>query len=241
MARSSVVIFFDNDQRRFLVGKESSWVTNIRLDDDDLKTIDRLFSRKIHHDPDQHRHAEERAYYKSQLHEFKRSRVMDKIKPLAEHLPPRITFGDIKYKKKRGQLYSYTIPQFLPAGSKPNFPAGGSNHLNGSLKDTAVREFFEETGIDLKKEPFDISKLIDTGLEGSGYRIFVYEPTEAEFLEACANITSKNLNGYAELHDLEFISTKTKIATHARKQFAKFTKKTRHSKQRWRRTLRERD
>jgi len=239
MARSSVVIFFDNDQRRFLVGKESSWVTNIDLDADQLKIIDNLFSRKVHGDL-RYNDPGEMGYYKSQLHEFKRSRVMDKIKPLAQHHPPRITFGDIKYKKRGGHLYSYTTPQFLPAGSKPNFPAGGSKHMNGSLKDTAVREFLEETGIDLKKEPFDISKLIDTGLEASGYRIFVYVPTEAEFLEASANITSKNLDGYAELHDLEFVSTKTNIATHARKQFGKFTKKTRHSKQRWRRTLRER-
>ena len=79
MARSSVVIFFDNDQRRFLVGKESSWVTNIDLDADELKNVESMFSRKVARD---HTDAEERAYYKSQLHEFKRSRVMDKIKKL---------------------------------------------------------------------------------------------------------------------------------------------------------------
>jgi DNA polymerase/3'-5' exonuclease PolX len=164
---------------------------------------------------------------------------MDRIKPLSESHPPRITFGDIKYKEKDGVWYSYTIPQYLTAGSKPNFPAGGRKHgINSSIKETAAREFYEESGIDLSKEPFDLSKLIDLGLQESGYRIYSYIPTEEEFKEAQSNIHAKNLNGFAEVHALEFVSTKTKIATHARRQFGKFTKKTKGTKQRWRRTVR---
>jgi hypothetical protein len=239
MVKSAVVIFFDPTQRQFLVGKESSWVTNIKtLSKADRDLIDTMFQRKIanrlaYNDPG------EISYYKEKLIEFKRSPVMDRIKPLSESHPPRITFGDIKYKEKDGVWYSYTIPQYLTAGSKPNFPAGGRKHgINSSIKETAAREFYEESGIDLSKEPFDLSKLIDLGLQESGYRIYSYIPTEEEFKEAQSNIHAKNLNGFAEVHALEFVSTKTKIATHARRQFGKFTKKTKGTKQRWRRTVR---
>ena len=240
MVKSAVVIFFDPTQRQFLVGNESQFVTTIpNLEKADLKLIDEIFSRKVaghlaYNDP------QETTYYKEKIIEFKRCPVMDKIKPLAESHPPRITFGDIKYKQKDGVWYSYTIPQFLPAGSKPNFPAGGKKHgINSSLKDTAAREFYEESGINLNKAPFDISKLIDAGLQESDYRIFTYIPTEEEYKEACSNIHSKNLNGYAEVHALEFVTTKTNIANHARRQFVKFTKKSKGTKQRWRRTLRK--
>ena len=239
MVKSAVVIFFDPTQRQFLVGKESSWITNIdSLSKDDRKIINTLFQRKVakhlaYNDPG------EISYYKEKLIEFKRNPVMDKIKPLSESHPPRITFGDIKYKEKDGVWYSYIIPQFLPANSKLNFPAGGRKHgINSSIKETAAREFYEESGIDLSKEPYDLTKLTDAGLQESGYRIFSYIPTEEEFKEAQSNIHAKNLNSFAEVHDLEFVSTKTKIATHARRQFGKFTKKTKGTKQRWRRTLR---
>jgi hypothetical protein len=240
MAKSAVVIFFDPTQRQFLVGKESYWVTNIdTLSKADIQIIHTLFSRKVANplacnDPG------EMSYYKEKLIEFKKSPVMDKIKPLSESHPPRITFGDIKYKEKNGVWYSYTTPQYLPANSKPNFPAGGRKHgINSSVKETAAREFYEESGIDLSNKPYDLSKLIDTGLQQSGYRIFTYIPTEEEFKEAQSNIHAKNLDGYAEVHALEFVNTRAKIATHARKQFGKFTKKTKGTKQRWRRTLRK--
>lgn len=240
MTKSAVVIFFDPTQRQFLVGKESYFITNIKtLTKDELKIIDTIFSRKVasrlsYNDPG------EMSYYKEKLIEFKSNQIMDKIKPLSESHPPRITFGDIKYKQKDGVWYSYTIPQYLPAGSKPNFPAGGRKEgVNISVKDTAAREFYEESGIDLSKEPFDISKLTDTGLQGSKYRIYTYVSTEEEFEEAQSNIHAKNLNSYAEVHDLEFVSTRANIANYARKQFGKFTKKTKGTKQRWRRTLRK--
>jgi len=240
MVNSAVVIFFDPTQRQFLVGKESSWVTNIKtLSRADRQIIDTMFQRKVakelaYNDPG------EMSYYKEKLIEFKRSPVMDQIKPLSESHPPRITFGDIKYKEKDGVWYSYTIPQYLTAGSKPNFPAGGRKHgRNSSIKETAASELHEESGINLLKEPFNLTKLTDTGLQQSGYRIFTYVPTEEEFKEAQSNINAKNLNGFAEVHALEFVSTKTMIATHARRQFAKFTKKSRDTKQRWRRTLRK--
>ena len=240
MVKSAVVIFFDPTQRQFLVGKESYFVTNIEtLSKADRELIDTIFQRKVashlaYNDPG------EMSYYKEKLREFKSSQVMDKIKPLSESHPPRITFGDIKYKKKDGLWYSYTIPQYLPAGSIANFPAGGRKQgVNSSIKETAAREFYEESGIDLSKHPYDLSKLTDAGLQESGYRIFTYVPTEEEFKEAQSNIHAKNLNGYAEIHNLEFISTKAKIANHARKQFGKFTKKTKGTKQRWRRTVRK--
>jgi len=240
MVKSAVVIFFDPTQRQFLVGKESYFITNIKtLSKEELKIIDTMFSRKVdkelsYNDPG------EMSYYKGKLIEFKGSPVMNKIKPLSESHPPRITIGDIKYKQKDGVWYSYTTPQYLPAYSKPNFPAGGRKEgINLSVKDTAAREFHEESGIDLSKEPFDISKLTDTGLQGSKYRIFTYTPTEEEFKEAQSNIHAKNLNSYAEVHDLEFVSTRANIASYARRQFGKFTKKTKGTKQRWRRTLRK--
>jgi hypothetical protein len=239
MVKSAVVIFFDPTQRKFLVGKESSYITNIdTLSKADFDIIHSMFTRKVsshlaHNDPG------EISYYKEKIIEFKRSPVMDKIKPLSESHPPRITFGDIKYRQKDGAWYSYTTPQFVAAGSIANFPAGGKKQgVNSSIKDTAAREFYEESGIDLSKDPYDISKLIDAGLQDSGYRIFTYLPTEEEFKEACSNIHAKNLNGYAEVHDLEFVSTRAKIANHSRRQFGKFTKKTKGTKQRWRRTLR---
>jgi hypothetical protein len=240
MVKSSVVIFFDPTQKKFLVGKESSWITNIKtMNKEDLKTIYEIFSRKVSKKLD-YNDLGEISFYKEKLLEFKTHPLMNKIKPLSESTPPRLTFGDIKYKEINGIWYSYTIPQFLPAGSKSNFPAGGRKHgINASLHDTASREFYEETGINLKETPYDISKLKDSGIQQSGYRIFTYLPSEEEYKEACSNIYSKNLNGYAELHNLEFVNTNTLIATHARKQFVNFTKKSKPTKQRCRRTLRK--
>ena len=246
MVRSSVVILFNPSKTEFLVGKESYWITNIKsLDQKDKGTIDTLFSRPVkghlsHDDVD------EVAYYKGQVAAFKHHPLMDKMRPLSKSQPPRITFGDIKYKKKGGQWYSFTIPQYLPIDSLPNFPAGGIKaNANSELATSAIREFYEEAGIDLLKEPFSVSRLIDSGIDESGYRIFYYITNEAEYLEAQANITTKNLNSFAEIHELEFVNVNKKIINFSRRQYSRISKtlrrprpvkKTRSSKQRWTRS-----
>ena len=256
---AAVVILFNQNGTEFLVGHESQWVTEIpELDSKDRKEIWQMFSRKVANPKDathnvahnvanqgSHCDPDEVAYYKTQIHEFLKSRVMDKVKPVAASLPPKITFGDIKYKKRNGVLYSFTIPQYLPSGSVPNFPAGGlKKGVNTNIKAAGVREFYEETGIDLSKEPFDLNKLKDLEAVSSGYHIYTYETNDAEYKEAYSNITAKNLNPCSELHGLEFISTRARIAPHARKQYrvlrSKTLKKSHISKQRWRSTLRKR-
>ena len=138
MIRSAVVILFNSTKTEFLVGKESVWVSDIKeLIKDDKTFIRSTFSKsvtneKAHDDP------EEVAYYENQVPKFlENQRIMAMIDRLSDSHPPRITFGDVKYKRTdTGTYYSYTLPQYVPAGRQSNFPKGGMKQgVDADLKD----------------------------------------------------------------------------------------------------------
>lgn len=225
--QSAVVIMFNPDQTLFLVGKESKWVSDIEsLTPNEKSFIRRTFSRAAT-SPIAHDNPEEIAYYITQVPLLAANAdIMEKIKTLAES--SRITFGDID--DRRG--ISSTKPRFLPIGRPYKFPGGGMKvGTDSKLHDTAVREFKEETGIDLTLTPFDLAKLIDTGVTSDGYEVFHYTTDNAEFAAAHAAIATKNIDTNAELHDLRFMSTQRQIKESARTQYAKTpagTPKTRY-------------
>lgn len=214
---SSVVIMFNPDQSLFLVGKESKWVADIEaLTADDKTFLRATFSRAV---PAQVNHDDpaEIAYYRGQIPLLAaNASIMAKIATLAES--PRITFGDIE--NRAG--VTYTKPRFLPAGRPYKFPGGGIKAvIDANLHDAAVREFREESGIDLTQAPFDLAKLTDTGMVSDGYQVFYYTTDAGEFAAAQAAIAAKNIDANAELHDLRFLSTQRQIKNSARTQYTK--------------------
>lgn len=214
---SSVVIMFNPDQSLFLVGKESKWVSDI----DSLTAEDKAFLRstfsKVAAAPVRHDDPAEIAYYRGQMPLLAANpSIVAKITPLAES--PRLTFGDIE--NRTG--VTYTKPRYLPVGRPYKFPGGGIKAgTDASLYDAAVREFREESSIDLSQAPFDLAKLTDTGMVSDGYQVFHYTTDAAEFAAAQAAIAAKNMDDNAELHDLRFLSTQRQIKNSARSQYTK--------------------
>lgn len=221
MADSAIVIMFNPDQTLFLVGKESRWISEI----DDIKNTNKqrlrsVFSRPVvapleYNDPG------EIAFYTQQVSIFQMDPMVSSINTYAETTPARITFGDIEYGKNLTGFYSFVKARYLPKDSKYKFPGGGKKTIDVTLTHTALREFFEESGIDLTSPPFDQSRLIDTGNSSGGYRIFYYITNEAEYLQALAHIAAKNVSSSAELHDLRFIRTNYKISGKSALQYSK--------------------
>ena len=214
---SSVVIMFNPDQSLFLVGKESKWVADIdSLSAGDKAFLRATFSRAVPA-PVRHDDPAEIAYYRGQIPLLEaNASIMAEVAPLAES--PRITFGDIE--NRAG--VTYTKPRFLPAGRPYKFPGGGMKAgTDASLHDAAVREFREESGIDLTQAPFDLAKLTDTGMVSDGYQVFHYTTDAGEFAAAQAAIAAKNIDANAELHDLRFLSTQRQIKNSARTQYTK--------------------
>jgi len=252
---SAVVIMFDPDQTQFLVGRESGWVRDIvNLEKGERDFIRATFSRNTGNngpiDLD-----DEIAYYRGQVPVFTANpAIMAKITPHA--MTARITFGDID---KAGSS-TFTRPRYLPRGRPLKFPGGGVKDIDGgSIQATAVREFKEESGINLEEVPFNVGKLTDTGRISEGYRIFHYICDLTEFAAAQVAIAAKNNDQYAELHDLQFVDVGSQIKNSARTQYrttvvgvtpllrlrpsasisgGKRQNKSRRSKQRWARTRR---
>ena len=252
MAESAIVIMFNPDQTLFLVGKETKWISEIdSLKDSDKQRLRSIFSRHIAA-PLEYNDPGEIAYYSEQVPILLMDPMISIINSAAETTPARITFGDIEYKRNSAGQYSFVRPRYLPKYREYKFPGGGKKAIDITLTHTALREFFEETGIDLTSAPYNQSKLIDTGNSSGGYRIFYYITNEAEFLQANAHIVAKNVSVNAELHDLRFIRANYKISNKSllqlsktpMKQTAKYIRpkfvggkrlnKTRSTNQRWR-------
>jgi ADP-ribose pyrophosphatase YjhB (NUDIX family) len=208
---------FNPDRSLFLVGKESKWVSDI----DSLTAGDKAFLRatfsRASADRVRHDDPAEIAYYIGQIPLLEaNASIMAEVTRLAES--PRLTFGDIENRDG----ITYTKPRFLPREKPYKFPGGGMKAgTDASLYDTAVREFREESGIDLTQAPFDLAKLIDTGMVSDGYQVFHYTTDAGEFAAAQAAIAAKNIDANAELHDLRFLSTQRQIKNSARTQYTK--------------------
>jgi 8-oxo-dGTP pyrophosphatase MutT (NUDIX family) len=208
---------FNPDQSLFLVGKESKWVSDIEALTADDKAFLRATFSKVAAAPVRHDDPAEIAYYRGQVPLLAANpSIVAKVTPLAEG--PRLTFGDIENRVG----VTYTKPRYLPTGRPYKFPGGGmKDGTDANLHDAAVREFREESGIDLTEAPFDITKLTDTGMVSDGYQVFHYTTDVGEFAAAQAAIAAKNMDANAELHDLRFMSTQRQIKNSARTQYTK--------------------
>ena len=254
----AAVIIFNNTMTQVLVGKESKWATNTNImPQEDVTTLIELFT----HENSTDNCDSEMAYFTQQISLIPQG-ILDRISGVSEDSPPRITFGTIK-KVKRG-VGNETRPLYLPKGSQPNFPGGGAD-AGESLQNAAARELKEETGIDLTVAPFDVAKLRDSGRDDGIYRVFSYVMTTPEEEQmASERIAEKNQSSYAELHQLEFINVdrivnpkatrqlefikvpttapKKYVPPHLRGGYSKRqhkAKKSRTTKQRWRRTVKK--
>jgi hypothetical protein len=190
----SRIIIFNPSQTKYLVGKESYFIKNSpHVANDEKKKMEIFFTRKIRN-PKESTDPVEVKYFSEKL---------DDIKGLSKG---RITFGDIRYVDIDSKWYSYTYPQYVPEGTPFSFPGGQPKAQNITNTTCALRELYEETGIDLTKEPYSPTKLIDTNTKRNSYKIMYYIANEKEYKAMLSDIARKNRSPQAELHDLQFIS-----------------------------------
>ena len=139
MAASRIIIF-NPDETKYLVGKESYFISNIKDITVDMQFfMDALFSRRIqkiksHNDKD------EINYYTKKIPILVKNNAIMKI--IKDHSDStRITFGDIRYKTIDSHVYSYTLPQYLPTDIKYSFPGGQPSNAN---TDTTCASFQQD-------------------------------------------------------------------------------------------------
>jgi len=221
MAASRIIIF-NPDETKYLVGKESYFISNIKDISVDMQFfMDTLFSRKIQKIKSPNDKDEINYYTKKISILLKNNAIMKIIKTHSDST--RITFGDIRYKIIDSHIYSYTLPQYLPRDIKYSFPGGQPSNANTDTS-CALRELYEETGIDLRDKPYDIRKLIDTGKINRSYKLFYYILNNIEYKRALQDIQAKNKSGKAELHDLQFIDKTALLSRRAYMNFKKMHK-----------------
>ena len=193
-ANASRIIILNPSKTKYLVGKESYFIKNKPgISDHTKKEMEILFMRKIKDSVSKDTsNPAEIKYYSKQL---------DAIKDIVSG---RITFGDIRYIEIDSQWYSYTIPQYVPEDTPFSFPGGQPKRTNSNTT-CAVREFYEESGIDLTKEPYSLTKLLDTGSTNGNYIILHYVADEKEYAHMLSDIEKKNKSPNAELHCLQFV------------------------------------
>lgn len=220
---ASRIIVFNPDKSKYLVGKESYFITNIKDITNEMRhTFDILFTRQVNKVKD-HNDSDEIKFYTKQLNIlYKNNSIMKIIRKYS--YSDRITFGDIKYKKINNHIYSYTIPQYVPRGSHYSFPGGQPSNSNTNIS-CAVRELWEETGINLKSKSYDIKRLIDSEEILNGYKLMYYILDENEYTNALNDIKRKNNSSQAELHDLRFIDIITKLSIDAKRNLKRVTRK----------------
>jgi ADP-ribose pyrophosphatase YjhB (NUDIX family) len=224
---ASRIIIFSPDKTKYLVGRESFFISNIPSINVDMKAyMDILFSRKIEKVKD-HNDKNEVEFYTRKLNVLlKNKEIMSIVKEHANS--NRITFGDIRYKKINNQLFSYTIPQYVPVSTPLSFP-GGQPYSHNSDMSCAIREFHEEAGIDLTKPPYSIDKLTNTKKMRGNYIMFYYILNNEEYSYALNDIKTKNKSAQAELHDLQFTNNLNNLSINARKNIRKTRKIMRYS------------
>jgi hypothetical protein len=95
---ASRIIVFNPDQSKYLVGKESYFITNIKDITNEMKhTLDILFTRQVNKIKE-HNDYDEIKFYTKQLQVLHKNNSIMKIIRKYSY-SERITFGDIKYKK----------------------------------------------------------------------------------------------------------------------------------------------
>jgi 8-oxo-dGTP pyrophosphatase MutT (NUDIX family) len=200
---ASRIIIYSPDQTKVLVGRESYFISNLKDITSEMRHyMDILFTRKVKSHVS-HNDVAEMRYYSKKVKALQKNRgIMSIIRKHSDS--NRITFGDIHSREIDGEIYSYTIPQYLPRGIRYSFP-GGQPLKTNSNRSCALRELYEETGIDLMSAPYNVSKLINSGVKRSIYNMLYYILDDTEYDRALSDISDKNASSKAELHDLRFI------------------------------------
>lgn len=123
------------------------------------------------------------------------SRSFDNTNPEFGH----ITYDKPKNSSKKGFISAK--PRYVPVDKrgKYGFPKGGILPLDkGDVKNTVIRECYEETNILIEKR-----KLRDIGKKND-YTVFHYEASDEEFSLFTALIIGKNTEYENELQDIRF-------------------------------------
>jgi len=219
---ASRIIVFSPDGKKYLVGRESYFISNIKSITLDMKLfIDILFSRKVEK-VKSHNDRDEVTFYTKKIKVLLKNKdIMNIVKQNSKST--RITFGDILYKEINNQIFSYTIPQYVPYGTLLSFPGGQPSTKNSDMS-CAIREFREETGIDLEKSPYSIDKLINTKNMRGHYIMFYYILNSEEYKSALQDIKEKNNSSHAELHDLQFTDNLNILSVNAFRNIRKTRK-----------------
>lgn len=217
---ASRIIIFNPGKTMYLVGKESYFLKNIKELTVDMQiALDIMFSRKIKIQND----LNEVSYYRKKLIELHNN--VDIMKIVSKYsLTNRITFGDIRYTTINDEIFSYTLPQYVPKKTPYSFPGGQAKKSNSNMA-CALRELYEETGIDLNTKPYSIKKLINTNIKNGSYKLIYYIMDKDEYKNALLDIERKNKSPQAELHDLRFVSISKNISSISMKQYRNLTRK----------------
>jgi hypothetical protein len=210
---ASRIIIFNPGKTKYLVGRESYFLKNIKELTVDMQIIlNIMFSRKIKVEND----STEISYYSKQIIDLESNTdIMNIVSKFS--LENRVTFGDIHYTNIDNQLYSYTLPQYVPKKTPYSFPGGQPKQGNTNIS-CAKRELYEETGL-------EIENLIHTNIQTPGYKLVYYILNKDEYAKALLTIESKNKSPQAELHDLKFINISKKISNISLKQYRSLTRK----------------
>jgi ADP-ribose pyrophosphatase YjhB (NUDIX family) len=127
-----------------------------------------------------------------------------------------ITYADFKKSSKPGLISAK--PRFVPweNSGRLGFTKGGYIAADGNVKNTGVREVFEETGITI-----DPAKLISTGqliaADRAGttkYAIYLYKLSDREYQTIVDDkiLEKKNASRFNELHNIRFARRPTQFA-----------------------------
>jgi len=261
----SVIILFNNTMTKALAGKESKWATNTNImPQEDVTTLIALFT----HEGSTDSYDAEKAYFTQQVNAIPQE-IIDQIALVSEDSPPRITFGDIK-KVKRGignetrplYLPKGSQPNFPGGGADP-----GESLQNAAARefkeetgiDITVAPFdvakLKDSGRDdgiyrvfsyVMTTPEEEHKVLECIVEKN--QNSYAELHQLEFIEVDRIVNSKAIRQLEIVRGDLTTTTKKYIPPHLRggkkpssnsKRQHK-AKKSRSSKQRWRRMVTQR-
>jgi 8-oxo-dGTP pyrophosphatase MutT (NUDIX family) len=119
---------------------------------------------------------------------------------------PHITYAD--FKNSRGNSgYISAKPRYVTEERRSlfGFPKGSFESKDLTLKDTAVRECMEETGISLDIDKVEETHALASTGRGGFYKVYHYKLTKLEYENCLKIIKEKNNDRENELHNIQFI------------------------------------
>ncbi len=119
---------------------------------------------------------------------------------------PHITYADFKNSRGNpGQISAK--PRYVAEERRMlfGFPKGSYETKDLSLKHTAARECFEETGIVLNIDKLEDTRALASTGRGGFYLVYHYKLTKSEYENCIDIINEKNRERENELHNIQFI------------------------------------